>query len=89
MFTMRICNASSILVAQGEGRQEEDWYQVFTRLMRGSMPPGPPSRQVIHANLRDHRNGEADIVVITSFTDGVGNVHLDLPLLVHIEPPQF
>jgi hypothetical protein len=73
MFSMRICNADTMLVAHGQSQPGEDWSRTFIRLLRGSLPPGPPLRQVIHARLRDGRDGEA--MVLTSFTDGVGNVH--------------
>src|SRR3954471_18314297 len=86
VFTMRICKAADqTLVAHGQSHPEEDWNRTFIRLLRGSLPPGAPSRQVIHARLRDGPTGGAHDVVITSFTDGNGNVHCDLPLTVHIE----
>lgn len=86
MFTMRICNVETVLVAHGDSQQDEDWTRTLIRLLRGALPPGSPLPQVIHARLLDGRPGEARAVVYASFTDGVGNVHCDLALTVHTHP---
>src|SRR4051812_1512861 len=87
MFTMRISNILSTQVAHGESYQGEDWERTFLRLMRGALSPGGAPRHVIHARPCD---GEADGTgrrMTMSFRDGLGNVYVDVRLIVHTDPP--
>src|SRR4051812_47954906 len=89
MFTMRISDADAVPVARGQSLDGEDWRQVFLRLLRESLPDGSPARKVIYFENSGGPVAVATNMVITSYRDAAGDVHVDLPLFVLTEPPQF